>query len=240
MNQDPLRPAGAPRARRGVRRSRAVLCVERLLLLVAVVALGWTLQQTVGTHISQAAGHRDLNRLLAEAGNRERGGAESGQRRRRTPQELAGESADPSRSSAKAPTEGALIGRIDVPRLGISAIVREGTSDATLRKAVGRIPETALPGQSGNVGLAGHRDSFFRPLRYVQQDDEISLTTPGGVFRYRVESTKIVNPKDVWVLDPRDRQMLTLVTCYPFHYIGNAPRRFIVWASAIDSPSHTN
>jgi sortase A len=95
---------------------------------------------------------------------------------------------------------------------------------------VGHIPGTALPGDSGNVGLAAHRDTFFRRLRDIRPDDEIVLTTPDGTFRYTVEGTKVVEPGDVWVLDPTEEPALTLVTCYPFTYVGSAPQRFIVRA----------
>ena len=96
---------------------------------------------------------------------------------------------------------------------------------------MGYIPGTALPGEAGNVGLAGHRDTFFRQLRDIRPDDEIRVATPDGIFSYRVERTLIVNPTDVWVLDPTSTATLTLVTCYPFTYIGSAPQRFIVRAT---------
>jgi sortase A len=126
-----------------------------------------------------------------------------------------------------------LIGRMQVERLGVSVMVIEGTSDKTLRRAVGHIAGTALPGEVGNVGIAGHRDTFFRPLRKVQADDVITLTTLRGEFRYRVVSTKIVNPDNVAVLDADSHEILTLVTCYPFYFIGSAPKRFIVRAERV-------
>jgi len=107
-----------------------------------------------------------------------------------------------------------------------------------LRLAVGYIPGTALPGEGGNVGLAGHRDTFFRKLRDINPDDEIRVTTQEGVFRYYVQRTSIVQPTDVWVLDGTSYPALTLVTCYPFNYIGSAPQRFIVRAAlATPKPS---
>ena len=126
-----------------------------------------------------------------------------------------------------------LIGRMEVERLGVSAVVIEGTSSKTLRRAVGHIKGTALPGQPGNVGIAGHRDTFFRPLRNIQPDDVITLTTLRGEYRYRVVSTKIVNPDNVAVLDSDGHEILTLVTCYPFYYLGSAPERFIVRAERV-------
>ena len=126
-----------------------------------------------------------------------------------------------------------LIGRIEIPRLGVSVIVMEGVDKITLRRAVGHIPSTALPGRPGNVGLAGHRDTYFRPLRNIQQGDLITLTTLVGEYRYRVVSTKIVHPREVSVLDPDGNEILTLVTCYPFYFVGSAPSRFIVRAERV-------
>jgi sortase A len=127
--------------------------------------------------------------------------------------------------------EGEALGRIEIPRIGLAAVVAEGEKEATLRLAVGHIPGTALPGENGNVGLAGHRDGFFRPLARIRLHDEIRLTVEGGrSFLYRVDSTAVVAPSDVSVLAPGSGDSLTLVTCYPFGYIGPAPRRFVVRA----------
>jgi sortase A len=129
---------------------------------------------------------------------------------------------------------GALIGKIGIQRLGISAIVKEGVDEATLGLAVGHIPSTALPGQAGNVGVAAHRDTLFRNLKDVQRDDEITVTTLDGEYLYRVVSFKVVNPTDVYVLQPTAGEMtLTLVTCYPFYFVGHAPKRFIVSARQV-------
>jgi sortase A len=132
---------------------------------------------------------------------------------------------------------GGLIGRMEIPRLGISAIVMEGTSSPTLRRALGHISGTSLPGQPGNVGISGHRDTFFRPLRKIEPNDVITLTTMAGEYRYRVLSIKVVGPDDVAVLDPDkdagENESLTLVTCYPFYFVGPAPDRFIVRAQRV-------
>jgi sortase A len=126
-----------------------------------------------------------------------------------------------------------LIGRIEILRLGLSAVVVEGTDKASLRRAVGHIVGTGLAGQPGNVGLAGHRDTFFRPLRNIHREDIITLTTLRGEYRYRVVSTKVVSPYDVGVLNPDGNEILTLVTCYPFYFVGPAPNRFIVRAERV-------
>ena len=126
------------------------------------------------------------------------------------------------------------IGRITIPRLDISAIVKQGVDDATLGVAVGHVPYTPMPGQPGNVGVAAHRDTLFRNLKDVKRDDMITLTTVDKVYEYRVESFKVVAPTEVSVLDgSMDEQILTLVTCYPFYYVGNAPKRFIVRARQV-------
>jgi sortase A len=126
-----------------------------------------------------------------------------------------------------------LIGRIEIARLGISVMVVEGTSQRTLRRAAGHIQGTAMPGEPGNVGISAHRDTFFRPLRNVRSNDIVTLTTPGGEYRYRVVGTKVVEPSDVAVLNPDGNQILTLVTCYPFYFVGAAPGRFIVRAERV-------
>lgn len=132
------------------------------------------------------------------------------------------------------PRTGDIIGKIGIRRLGISAIVKEGVDAGTLTLAVGHIPSTVLPGQTGNVGVAAHRDTLFRNLKDVKRDDEITLTTLDGEYLYRVVSFKIVNPTDVYVLNPTAGEMtLTLVTCYPFYFVGNAPQRFIVRARQV-------
>jgi sortase A len=126
-----------------------------------------------------------------------------------------------------------LIGRIEIARLGLSVMVAEGDDGKILRRAAGHVPGTALPGQPGNVGITGHRDTFFRPLRNIQMGDVITLTTLQGAYRYRVVSTKIVSPNDVSVLDSTGGEILTLVTCHPFYFVGAAPNRFIVRAERV-------
>jgi len=128
------------------------------------------------------------------------------------------------------PNTGAAIAKLEIPRLKLSTVVVEGTSDSQLRVAAGHIQGTSLPGEGGNAGVAAHRDTFFRPIRSIRIDDVISVKTHERDIEYRVVSTKIVSPKDVQVLAPTGQETLTLVTCYPFNYIGAAPSRFIVRA----------
>lgn len=139
----------------------------------------------------------------------------------------------PAASPRPAVSPSALIGRIDIQRLGVVVVVVEGTGDQSLRRAAGHITGTALPGQPGNIGIAAHRDTFFRPLRNIHRGDIITLTTLRGQYRYRVMSTKVVDPRNVAVLDSDGTEILTLVTCYPFYFIGSAPNRFIVRAARV-------
>jgi sortase A len=128
-----------------------------------------------------------------------------------------------------------IVGRIEIPRLGLSEVVMEGSDAKTLRRAAGHMTETPLPGHSGNTAITGHRDTFFRPLRKIRRDDLIAVTTLQGHFVYRVVSTRIVSPRDVDVLDPGPTESLTLITCYPFYYVGAAPQRFIVRADRVSA-----
>jgi LPXTG-site transpeptidase (sortase) family protein len=128
---------------------------------------------------------------------------------------------------------GDAIGEMKIPRIGLKTIVVQGESARILHRAVGHLPETAMPGEPGNVALAGHRDDFFRPLKDIQVGDAISLNTLDGEFGCRVESAEAAWPSDVQVLQPTGENTLTLLTCYRFYYVGSAPKRFIVRARQI-------
>jgi sortase A len=132
------------------------------------------------------------------------------------------------KQSTIAPQPGDIIGRIEIPRIHLAAIIMEGSDPDTLRLGAGHVSGTALPGAKGNAAIAAHRDTFFRPLQEIRPKDTVLLTTLQGVFRYRVEGTEIVDPTDVQVLKRTRDSQLTLVTCYPFYYLGAAPKRFIV------------
>ena len=122
---------------------------------------------------------------------------------------------------------------LTIDRLGVTVPVLEGTSEVALNRGVGHIEGTALPGEPGNVAITGHRDGFFRPLKDIARGDVISLEHDGGVDHYVVSGMKIVSPSDVSVLAPTDKSTLTLVTCYPFYFIGPASKRFIVSATLL-------
>ena len=139
----------------------------------------------------------------------------------------------PSTASVNRPSGITTVGTIEIPVVGLATRVLEGSNAGTLRLAVGHIPGTALPGRSGNVGLAGHRDTYFRPLRKIKLGDEIRLTTAAGAFKYRVISLRVVLPSAIEVLKDTPEPTLTLVTCYPFDFVGTAPQRLIVHAEMV-------
>lgn len=203
----PSRPA----RRRGLTLRR----LERLLYVVAFLALAAYATVAVDAYLYQLTENRELDSIL----------------RSREPSRQQGAESSMAEAQPRPLHAGALIGRIEIARLGVTAVVLSGTDASTLRRSVGHIPGTAMPGTAGNVGLAGHRDTFFRRLEDIQENDEVVVTTLDGVFRYRVVRTVVVTPADVWVLDPTTDATLTLVTCFPFSFFGAAPDRFIVRAT---------
>jgi sortase A len=204
----PLPPHATPPRRRGVLR-----WVERLLFVIAFVSLGYYGYVSAEAALYQAYESRELDAILASV-----------------PEPAIAAATRTPVVKRRTVAQGSAIGRIEIPRLGVNAVVRAGSDARTLRLAVGHIPGTAWPGESGNSGLAAHRDTFFRRLGDIRPGDEVRVVTPDGIFRYEVSGTKVVKPSDVWVLDPTERPVLTLVTCYPFTFVGSAPQRFIVRA----------
>jgi sortase A len=205
--------------------------LERALLLIGILCLGIWAYAWLDARYSQYKEGRLLDEALSAppaAGRTATAAVDT------DALETFRRSGGPPQPSAP-PPEGTLVGRIEIPRLGVSAIVLQGVGKKTLRRAVGHIPETPLPEAGGNVGLAAHRDSFFRDLKDVRKDDVITLETLEGNYQYRVEWTKIVEPEDTEVLGDTQVPALTLVTCYPFYYVGSAPERFIVRARRADS-----
>lgn len=199
------------------------LVLERSLFGLAALCLGACLWAFGESMLYATWQSRRLDRALRE------GSALAGPSR--TPVESdAGPRPEPSALS------GDLVGRLEAPRLGLRVIVAEGVAIGTLRHAVGHVPGTALPGQKGNVALAGHRDLAFRRLRDVREGDTMRLVTPAGSYDYVVESAAVVGPERADLLDPTPQPTLTLVTCYPFFMVGPAPQRFVVRARLL-SPS---
>jgi sortase A len=184
---------------------RILVYLEAVLILTGLAAGGYCAYAWIESQVAQ-------DRALKELASRE-----------------------PPDSSETPPAEGSPVGEIVIPKLSLSAAILEGTGPATLRRAVGHVSGTAQPGKSGNICLAGHRDTFFRPLREISPGDEVELRFPGGTSRYRVAEIHTVDPDNVEVLQPTQDRTLTLITCYPFYFIGSAPRRFIVRANAVSS-----
>jgi sortase A len=137
---------------------------------------------------------------------------------------------DASLPSSSPLRNGDIVGRLDIVERKVSVVVLEGDEESTLAIAAGHVPETSLPGSNGNVVIAAHRDTFFRELRNIHEGDTIRLFTPRGTFHYVVSNTEIVNPSETRVLKSSGHAELTLVTCYPFSFLGSAPQRFIVHA----------
>jgi sortase A len=185
-------------------RAIALRVLESSLIVIGCAALAWYTTVRMSAVREQAALSEELTRFAAD-----------------------------TRPGAASPAAAPLLWRIDVPRINLSAVAREGVDTRTLRRAVGHIPGTALPGERGNAGFAAHRDTFFSPLKNVRRGDEVIVTAPGGVYRYAVTGTRVVEPQDVSVLDQTPGTTLTLVTCYPFDYVGSAPQRFIVRAALL-------
>lgn len=190
-------------------RRRALWWTETCFWVVGFVAIGYCAFLWARAEYAQTQGNWALQRVVSE--NPEPKGS----------------------AGLQAVGEGALLGRIEIPRLDLFAVVFEGTSEETLARGVGHLTGSAAPGARGNVVLAGHRDSFFRELRGIRNGDNITIRSLGGKFRYRVESTMIVNPDQTEVLQPGNDASLTLITCFPFRYIGNAPQRFVVRAGRV-------
>jgi sortase A len=181
--------------------------LDVILTLIGVLLLGYVGETLLEARVREYLGGRRLERAWGE------------------PQR-----AGPLEAVAPRPAPGDLLGRLEIPRLGLSALVAEGTDDGTLRTAIGHLPRTPLPGERGNVALAAHRDTHFRALREIEVGDRIRMHSWEGETEYEVIATRVVGPRDVSVLAPTAGHTLTLITCYPFGYIGPAPKRFIVQA----------
>lgn len=189
--------------------------LEKLLFLIAALTLGAYAYSWAERTIYQWHQSRSFNRLLKERAVRQRSEAR------------------PENSGEIQPQD--LLGRIEIPRLGLSAMIVNGVNERALQLGVGHIPGTALPGQPGNVGLAGHRDTFFRPLRNIRDGDVIWLTAAAGVSEYIVESTAVIEPDRTQVLAASGSSVLTMVTCYPFDFLGRARKRFVVRARRLEA-----
>lgn len=215
---DPSR--GEPRRRSWGRAGLALL--EPALWLFGAICLTWAAWSWADARLYQRSAGAELTqaRLAGDGGTAP----------------TRGEGAE-GRGASRGPETGSPIARIRAPRLLLDAVVAEGSEAFVLRRAVGRVKSGARPGEPGNVVLAAHRDTFFRPLEKVRVGDEIVVESRAGEDRYEVEEIQIVNPDAVEVLADRGRPTLTLVTCYPFRFVGAAPRRFVVRARHLSGPA---
>jgi sortase A len=202
-----------------------------LFFIIGILTLGYVGFAMLDARLYQA----DQNRRFEEELKGLRPATGSGEHLQPSPLPLGLAEGDVVRAKSLgvAAREGAPLGRIEISAIGLAAMMMEGIDEGTLRRAVGHIPGTPLPGQRGNVALAAHRDTFFRGLRKIRVNDEITLTTLSGSYRYRVDSTKVVKPEETEVLEDDGDDILTLVTCYPFNFVGSAPSRFIVRARRV-------
>jgi sortase A len=199
---------------------------ETLLWWSGALLLGWCAATLAEARVYQVFAGRSLERMR-EASAKESNAKET----------TAMKTAASPASRELAPARGDLLGRLEVARLGLSTIVLEGDDARDLRLGVGHIPGTPLPGTDGNSALAGHRDTFLRVLRGIREGDRVDLETPKATYHYVVDFIQVVSPDDVSVLAPASAPALTLVTCYPFSYVGNAPKRFVVRALRVDAPA---
>src|SRR5262245_6057748 len=208
-----------------MKRSRfaALTWVERVLWIAAAAIGVWTLFVVAQNHYYARLPVPDVPAPQAS---------------RRLPGESPGETRT-SGATARSVRPRAWVARLEAPAVDLKATVLEGSDDGTLRRAAGHIEYTPLPGEPGNIGIAGHRDTTFYPLRKVKTGDRLTLTTARGIFEDEVRDTRIVEPDDVQVLDPTARSTITLVTCYPFNFVGNAPKRFIVRGELVSERSRS-
>ncbi len=189
------------------------MTLQRALLIIGVLCLGIYIVFTVQAHLYQEKLEDSFETMVRQP-------------------------VSPTEAGNREYREGDLVGRLEIPRLQLSVMVLEGIQSRTLRLGAGHIPGTPLPGTGSNAGIAAHRDTFFRPLAEIRPNDHIQVQTLGKTVSYRVVETKIVQPEDVSVLKATGKESITLVTCYPFYYVGPAPQRFIVRAQA-DSENET-
>ena len=204
--------------------------VSRVLIVAGLALIAWPVYVSTDSAIAQWSGRRQLARAVQAEH------ALKSQAPVRDAQEETIVVRKPGTAPEPTVARGSVLGQFDVPRLGLSYVLLEGTDSRTLDRSVGHVEGTGMPGSAGNVSIAGHRDRHFRKLEWIQRDDQIVLTSPGGEkYVYRVEWSRIFKPGDIQVLDAEYGPAITLITCFPFEYVGSAPLRLIVRALPDDS-----
>lgn len=204
------------------RKNRLARWIATVLLIAGAIAIAISGGAFLGLNLWEKWQNRAFDRVRTAANHGEKNHGEA------------------NHAQTRHVENGEIVGRLSIPRLRVRAIIREGTTNRTLAVALGHIEGTAMPGDPGNMGIAGHRDTLFRALRNVRNGDDITFETTRETWFYRVEKTMIVGPTDVAVLNAGRARELTLVTCYPFDYVGAAPKRFIVKAELLSESVSPN
>jgi sortase A len=201
---------------------RLLKWLERLLLVAGVAALVWCAYILTTSYVVQRLAREQLASTPPTSTSTS------------PPIETSPSASSTAPSSVAVGTP---LAELSIPRVGLSAVVFQGSDNHTLRQGLGHIETTPLPGEQGNVAIAGHRDSFFRTLQDVQVGDDIWVATVEDRVHYRVSWFQIVKPDEISVIGPTSAAVLTLVTCYPFGFIGRAPDRFVVRAIRVEDPA---
>jgi sortase A len=197
-------------------------------MLTGLALIAWPVYVTTDSAIAQWSGRRQLARGVQGALAMPSGTAVGDQQETIVVRK-------PGAAPGSAVAPGTVLGQFEVPRLGLSYVLLEGTDNRTLGRSIGHVEGTGLPGSAGNISIAGHRDTHFRKLEWIHRDDEIVLTSPDGTRDvYRVEWSRLFKPGDIQVLDEEHGPAVTLITCFPFEYVGSAPLRLIVRALPAD------
>ncbi len=211
--------------------ARFLRWTEALLWWSGALLVGWCAAALAEARIYQVFAGRSLDRMREANGPTNVAGKPA----RVSPAGAAQPAASPQ-PREPVPSKGDLLGRLEVARLGLSAIVLEGDDAHALKLGIGHIPGTPFPWADGNSAFAGHRDTFLRAIRGIREGDRVELETPKATYHYVVDFIQIVSPQDVSVLAPASAPAITLVTCYPFSFVGNAPKRFVVRALRVEDP----
>ena len=199
--------------------------MSRLLIVAGLALIAWPVYVATDSAMVQWSGRRQLAQTIQAAQARPA--------KANVPDDQ-GETIvvrKPGTTPSATVVPGTVLGQLEVPRLGLSYVLLEGTDNRTLDRSVGHVEGTSLPGSAGNIAVAGHRDRHFRKLEWIHRDDQIVLTSTAGTrYVYRVEWSRLFKPGDIQVLDESYGPAVTLITCFPFEYVGSAPLRLIVRA----------